>query len=371
MNNFSDEINILINELKKDSKHEKLIRHIYRMDKPDIMSILTSRRNILDSMPNSIISYYEKDILDNYQVICKKCSISNLDLLEKIINKSKNDYSSATRCSESILLNTKLRPEFLYKRFYGYFSPHTILNYSPVPLEESFIFSIKSFAKYVNTGFFLIQPITKKILFRINWLSDPKDANRFFDCMRQCIDNNEAIIEPNTLVKSKCVNKITIPALIKKYNFNGSTLTYIFNTIKNDTESLEVFFKKQEITKSIFKDHISQNYYHFYLAHNPFCTDDTLIEMHKSRPDLNWLYVNTNINFSEHIDYCKYLIDCGERNIIEYNIKKSLENNIKLKNPTKLLELQISEEAISKYLQKRTSEFEIGIHEKEVRLSTL
>lgn len=368
MNTISNEVDILINELKKDSKYEKLIRQIYRMDKPDIISILTSKRNVLDSMPESIISYYEKDILDNYLIICKKCSISNLDLLEKIINKSKKDSLHTTACSESILLNTKLRPEFLYKRFYGYFSPHTILNYSPVPLKESFIFSIKSFAKYVNTGFFLVQPITKKILFRINWLSDPNDANRFFDCMKQCIDNNEVIIEPNTLVKSKCVNKITIPALIKKYNFSGSTLTYIFNTIKNDAEVLEVFFKTQEITTAIFKNPISQKYCHFYLAHNPFCTDDTLIETHKRYPDLNWLYVNTNINFSEHIDYCKYLISCGEKNIIEYNIKKSLENNIKLKNPTRLLELHISEEAICKYLQKRASEFEIGIHEKKVRL---
>lgn len=367
MDNISNEIDILINELKKDSKHEKLIKQIYRMDKPDIISILTLKRNVLDSMPESIISYYEKDILDNYLVICKKCSISNLNLLEKIINKSKEDYFYSTKCSESILLNTKLRPEFLYKRFYGYFSPKTILNFSPVPLKESFIFSINKFAKYVNTGFFLIQPITKKILFRINWLSDSKDANRFFDCMRQCIENNEAIIEPNTLVKSKCVNKITIPALIKKYNFNGSTLTYIFNTIKNDSENLEVFYKTQEITKSILKNPVSKNYYHIYLTHNPFCSDDTIIEMHKNNPDLNWLYVNTNINFSEHIDYCKYLLSCGEKNIIEYNIKKSLENNIKLKNPTKLLELQILEEDISNYIEKRTSEFEIGIHKKEVR----
>lgn len=369
MNHISNEIDILINELKKDeSKYAKLIKQIYRMDKPNIINILTLKRNMIDFMPESIISYYEKEILDNYLVICKKCSISNLNLLEKIINKSKKDNSQAKACSEAILINTKLRPEFLYKHFYGYFSPHTILNYSPVPLEESFIFSITRFAKHVNTGFFLIQPITKRILFHINWFSNSSDANRFFDCMKQCIENNEVIIQPNTLVKRKCVNTITIPALIKQYTFNGSTLKYIFNTIQNDTDSLEVFFKTQDITKAILKKPISKQYYHLYLTHNPFCTDDTIIEMHKNNPTLNWLYINTNINFSEHIDYCKYLINCGEKYIVEYNIKKSLENNIKLKNPTKLLELEILEEDISQYLKKRTSEFEIGIHKKEVRL---
>lgn len=369
MNHISNELDILINELNKEhTKYEKLIKQIYRMNKPDIISILTLKRNILDFMPESIISYYEKEILDNYLVICKKCTISNLTLLEKIINKSKTDYSHTKACSESILLNTKLRPEFLYHHFYGYFSPHTILNYSPVPLKESFIFSINRFAKYVNTGFFLIQPITKKILFHINWFSNSSDANRFFDCMKQCIENNEVIIEPNTLVKRKCVNKITIPALIKRYNFTGSTLKYIFNTIQNDTESLEVFFKTQDITKDIFKKPISQQYYHLYLTHNPFCADDTIIKMHKNNPTLNWLYINTNINFSEHIEYCKYLMNCGEQYIVEYNIKKSLENNIKLKNPTKLLELGILEEAIYTYLKQRTSEFEIGIHKKEVRI---
>lgn len=357
----SDELKIVLDELNKSNKNKKLIKHINLLEKKDIISILTSKRSLLDMMPKSIILYYEKEILKNYGLICEKCTISDLDLLSKIINLSKKDHADLS-CSQNILLNSKLRPEFLYKHFKNYFTPHVILNYSPVPLEESFIFSLPNFAKHVNSGFFLIQPITRKILFKVNWFCSKTEKEWFFSCLAKSIDKNKAIIPDDVLYKNKCANPTTIPALIKYYELPQQTLKYAYNLIKYNEELFEFFLKKQNITDSMLEDVIFKPYLHFYLAHNKNCTDEILIHLHKNNPELNWLYVNTNINLSEHIDYCKYLLESGEKNIVEYNINKSLKNNINIKNPFELLELDICKDGLLAYINKKNTGLETAIH---------
>lgn len=359
MNLSQIDINIIINEIKKNNNDKNLISYVEKFVNKDFITLLTSNKNIINNLPASIIKYYYSTIELEYKKVLSNCSIKDINLLSRLIKLCTNE-DDIYNLSRDFMLNTQLRPELLYKKFPNFFAATVFLNYTPVPLDESLVFKVPNFPSEINTGFFLVQPITKKLMKKVLKYKDKASVERFFTTVNMCIERGTAKINNDAL--KYCIHPITLKNLLNNYNFSWREQVKIYNLAKHNNDLFITFIHTQNIPDFLLKRLIKNDFIHYYLASNPFCTDDFIIDLYKTNKDIDWLYVHTHINMSEHIKYAQYLSEHGDSSVIEYSLSLSEKNGQKIKNLKKLRNLSIDETIIENILAKKVSELEIGIH---------
>lgn len=357
----SIELDVLIDEIRKNDNNEFLIQHILGLKDSNLINILISKPNIINSLPKSIITFYENVIIDNYRIIISKCSIGDKQLLKKIIDRCiADDY--AHQGSRDIALHSNLDAEYLYYTYKDFFTPKVILNFMTSPLRESFIFKINDFPRFVDRGFYYPHRITKSLLKRVDRNRNEESKDSFYNSLLKVIQTKVVMIDDSAL--SLCLKPMIIDDLMKTHSINGSTQSKLFKLVKKDESKLITFLETQNVSDFTLKYRIKECYLQYYLAKNKYYNDSVIIDYHKNKPNINWLYINTTINMSEHMDYVNYLLSKGEHKIVEYNILLNYEKGVPLKNIRKLINLGLNKEILYNYLSNNLSGLEIGIHKK-------
>lgn len=362
------QLNLILNEIKKDSNNMKLIKHISNLNSLDIIDIIKSRKNILDDLPKSIVNYYKEVLLENFPEIISNCSISDFKLLSEFIEVIKDDEEADMYC-KYIILNTNFNSEFLHKKFPGFFTPTALLNYSKNILKLSFIKSLKDFPYHINIGFFKSQPVSRKLIKAVNRYPKKNCVNEFYHTLNSVLERSEVYIEEDAY--SLCTNPIILENIMKIYSFKGIKQYFIYKSITNNEHLKKVFFETQYIKPEYIK-YLTTDDLNYYLSFNKYCTDDILIDNYKNNNTVNWFYINTNINISKYPKYIKYLLE-NENNsisIIEYNINQLHKNNKIIYNLLELFSLNIAPDIINYHLKQRVINLDIGIHSLDINTNT-
>lgn len=352
-------IKIIENEIKRHSNDIELINLLHQFKGQEFIRYLLSEKQILNKLPRSVIENSIDEIKENFRIVLTNCSIGDIKLLEILISCCV-DSGDIYNLSRKAMLNTTLRPELLNSKFPNFFTETVLLNYSPVVLEEKYILKLKNLLPSINTGFFILQPVTKKLIKKIINTDNKEDLDRFFKALSVSLSEGKGVIERNAL--KYCINKSLIKQLLPKYSFTLPEQFKIYKLIKNDEECFIEFIKEQNLPKFFINHFIKNDLIHYYLAHNKYCTDDILINFYKSKKDINWLYVNTRINISNHIKYANYLKDVGESGIIEYNVQINKENGETISNLRTLEKYDINKEVLYSAFSTKITELEMGIH---------
>lgn len=352
-------IKIIENEIRRYSCDVELMDLLHHFNGQELINLLLSEKDVLSRMPKSVIENSIDEIKDNFRLILTNCSIGDLKLLEILISCCV-DSADIYTLSRKAMLNTTLRPELLNKKFPNFFTEVVLLNYSPVVLDEKYILKLKNLPANINTGFFILQPVTKKLMKKINSSTNIEDVNHFYKALSISLSEGKGVIEKNAL--KYCLKKDLIKQLLPKYKFNLIEQFKIYKLIKKDIDCFIDFIKEQNIPKIFVKYFVKSDIVHYYLAHNTYCNDDTLIDFHKSKKDINWLYINTRINISNHLKYANYLKEIGESNIIEYNIQINKENGESISNLRTLEKYNINKDVLYNAFSTKVIELEIGIH---------
>lgn len=359
MNLSQIDINIITNEIKKNNNDENLISYVKKFVNEEFITLLTSNKTIINKLPASIIKYYYNAIESEYKKVLSSCSIKDINLLSRLI-KLCTDKDDIHNLSRSFMLNTQLRPELLYDTFPDFFNATVTLNYTPVPLKESFVFKVPNYPSEINTGFFLVQPITKTLMKKVLKYKNKESVERFFTTVNMCIERGTAKIDKDAL--KYCIHLTTLENLLNTHHFGWREQLKIYNLAKYNDDLFIAFIQTQNIPDFILKRLIKDDFMHYYLALNPFCEDDFIINLYKTNKNIDWLYVHTHINMSEHIKYAQYLSEHGDSSVIEYSLSLSEKNGQKIKNLRKLRSLGIDNTIVENILAKKVSELEIGIH---------
>lgn len=354
------QLNLILDEIKKDNNNVKLIKHISNLNSLDIIDIITSKNNILDELPKNIINYYKDVLLENFPEIISDCSISDFKLLSDFIEVIKDDEEADMYC-KYIILNSTFNSEFLHKKFPGFFTPTALLNYSRNILKLSFIKKLKDYPYHINIGFFKSQPVSRKLIKSINRYPNKSHVTEFYRTFNSMLDKGEVYIEDDAY--DLCTNPIVLENIMKKHSFKGLKQYLVYKSIVNNEHLKKVFFETQYIKTEHLK-YLTDMDLNYYLSYNKYCTDEILINMYKNNKSINWFYINTKINISRFPNYIKYLLE-NEKNslsIIEYNIKELHENNKIIYNLLELYKLNISPDIINYRLKQRVENLDIGIH---------
>lgn len=354
------DINIIINEINQDSKDQELINYVKGFVNKDFLELLTSDRYIINKMPKTVLKFYNEYIELNFREILTYCSIEDITLLSNLINLCKANEDDVYNLSRKVMEFTTLDPEFLYNRFPTFFSERVVLNYSPKVLNEKFICKLFNFPAEINTGFFILNPVTKTLMKKILRYSKKESIESFFRALEMCLDRGTAKIEPDAL--KYCIHPLTLPHLLVKYQLDKKEQITVFNISKYNNDILIDFLKTQNVIPKILKKLVKRDAIKYYLAFNPYCTDDLLIELNKTNKNIDWLFIHTNINLSEHIEYAKYLSESGNSLILESNLLLSEQNGQRIKNIRALQKLNVDNNLIQDIFAKKASEMEIGIH---------
>lgn len=352
-------IKIIENEIRRHSQDEYLIKSLYKFKGQEIIKFLLSEKHILNKMPRSIIENSIDELKQNFKTVLSTCSVSDLKLLEELISCCV-DSGDIHTLSRKAMLNTTLRPELLNTKFPNFFTDIVLLNYSPVPLDEKYILKLKNLLPNINTGFFILQPVTKKLMKTILKTNDIEGLEHFFKALSISLSEGKGKIEKNAL--KYCIHKTALKQILLKYDFSLLEQFKIYKLIKNDTEIFIDFIKTQPVPNFFIKHMIKSDLLHHYLAHNKHCSDETIINFYKSKKDINWLYVNSKINISEHIEYANYLKNIGSSEIIEYNIQTNNEQQNRISNLRTLESYNIDKNVLYKAFLNKAVELEIGIH---------
>lgn len=352
-------IKIIENEIKRHSSDKELINLLYNYKGQELINFLLADKTIINKVPRSIIDNSIEEIKANYQTILNHCSIDDLGLLEILISCCV-DSGDIHTLSRKAMLNTTLKPELLHRKFPNFFTDVVLLNYSPVVLKEKYILKLNNLVPNINTGFFILQPVTKKLMKRALKTPNVEDKNHFFKALSVSLSENKGFIEKNAL--KYCIHENLIKDILPRYDFSFTQQLKIYKLAKNDVDCFIELIKSQKLPKFFVKYFIKPEFMHYYLAHNKYCDDTTIIELYKSKKEINWIYVNTHINISNHVDYANYLHEIDDTGVIEYNIQIKKENNETISNLRTLSKYNINNELLySTYLSK-VSELEVGIH---------
>ena len=358
------DINIITDEIEKDSNNKILISKVKSFKDQSLLDLLISEKNLINQLPKSVINYYIDDIKYNFREILSNCSIQDISLLTTLINLCVDD-EDIHKLSRKAMINTPLNPQELHFKFPDFFKERVVLNYSPVMLEERFLFKLKDFLGEMNTGFFILQPVTKSLIKKVIRNKNKTKVDRFFETLNFALNAGTAKIDEKAL--KYCIHPLTVEKLLCVYQFKRIEHFKIYNSLKNDEKLLICFVKNQNISKILLKYLIKKDIVHYYLAYNPYCSDETLINLHKTNKNINWLYVNTHINISEHVEYAKYLYSVGELNVIEYNLLISDKEGKKINNLRTLQKLNVSRNILYEIFAKKVSEIDIGLHSEFVK----
>lgn len=352
-------IKIIENEIKRHSNDEELINLLHQFNGQEIINFLLSRKDIINKMPKSVIDTSIEEIKLNYNLVLTHCSIEDLKLLEELISCCV-DSGEIHNLSRKAMLNTTLKPELLHKKFPNFFTDIVLLNYSPVVLDEKYILKLKNLVPNINTGFFILQPITKKLIKKVLQTPNIEDLNHFFKAFSVSISEGKGIIDKKAL--KYCIHPSLIKDILPKYEFSLMQLLKVYKLAKKDNDCFIELIKSQKLPNFFVNHFINDDLMHYYLAHNKHCSDDKIIELYKSKKKINWIYINTEINISNHIKYANYLheIDCSE--IIEYNIQINKEKNEPISNLRTLSDYKINKDILHDAFLTKASELEIGIH---------
>lgn len=375
------QLNLILNEIEKNTGNTKLINQISKLNSLDIIDIIKSKNNILDDLPKSIINYYKDVLLENFPEIISNCSISDFELLSDFIEVIKTDDESDLYC-KYIILNSNYNSEFLNKKFPGFFTPTALLNYSRNVLKVSFIKSLKDFPYHINIGFFKSQPVSRKLIKAVNKYPNKDHVAEFYNTFNSVLENGVIYIEDDAY--DLCTHPIILENIMKIYSFKGIKQYFVFKSIKKNEHLRKIFFETQNIKHEYLK-YLTKTDLTHYLSFNNNCTDELLINTHKNNKDVNWFYINTNINISKYPNYIKYLLKNEDKsiNIIEYNINQLHLNNKTIYNLLELLSLNILPDIINHHIKDRVKDLDAGIYasniinkyninlEKELKINTV
>lgn len=322
-------INIIESELIRESKDLSILDNIKCFINKTLIDFILSDKNALLCLPDSIINN-NIDYLKKYSDdILQFCNLNDMDLIQVLLSNysSKNDiYFFA----QNILSNSSLRPELFHLVLPDIFTEHILLNYSSVKLKDKYLLQLKNIAPNVDVKFFKFNRITKKFIKKVLKEKNQNSLQHFFNVLAKAMEIYDVEIEEDAVIY--CMNKATASYLLAKYSFTSFQQMKILKKIESDETALIDFIKYQNLSKYMISKFIKKNLIHFYLAHNPYCTDEMLIDSYKTNQNLNWLYINTNINISNHIQYAKYLNEIGQLSIILYNLQINAEKGNVINN---------------------------------------
>lgn len=329
-----NEIQIILNEIKEPSVRVSFLEYTKTKPNYSILDIILSNKNIINYIPLNILKMYEDELCNHYLTIFRQCNIAKPEVVLLLLQLS--NEKSLSQDIKNKLIQASTDPLFLFKNHVIFENKTDIVNNATVKLPEKFILN-SSYYRCPSNIFFMNQHITKKV-FR-KGLYDTRISYNYIKEINKALQTGIPSIDNNALVS---LAKFTdINYLAKHYNLDKSSLkiAIIRGREENRPDFIKTILKYQNIPSKFLTKYIYDSELHYYLAFNNNVTDQDLITLFNKNKDLNWLYINKNINMSKHLKYIQELKSQGFDHIILANIENTIDRGDTVYNLHEIYEI--------------------------------